>query len=211
MEGYSSRLMIFVVSGLLLFFRPTIGIRFLLDREECLTQSAEYEGDTVHASFVVIKYEGRDYSDDGVDLVVRDPDGAQIYDVRNKISEKFEFVVGKKGHHRFCFTNKSPYRETIDFDVRLNHFSHIGQHAKDEHVDPLLEQIAKLEEALDSVKFEQHWLFAYAYRQLLVNKSMSQRAIHKAIFESAALVGASVLQVYLLRRLFERKLGISRV
>ncbi|EHA8590640.1 Transmembrane emp24 domain-containing protein p24beta2 [Cocos nucifera] len=183
----------------------------MVDREECLAHSAEYEGDTVHASFVVIKYEGRDYSDDGVDLVVRDPDGAQIYDVRNKISEKFEFVVGKKGLHRFCFTNKSPYPETIDFDVHFYHVSQIGQHVKDEHVDPLLEQIEKLEEALDSVRFEQHWLFAHAYRQSIVNEGMSQRAIHKAIFESVALVGASVLQVYLLRRLFERKLGTSRV
>lgn len=44
-----------------------------------------------------------------------------------------------------------------------------------------------------------------------VNEGMSQRAIHKAFFESAALIGASVLQVYLLKRLFERKLGTSRV
>lgn len=44
-----------------------------------------------------------------------------------------------------------------------------------------------------------------------VNEGMSRRAIHKAVFESAALVGASVLQVYLLKRMFERKLGTSRV
>ena len=44
-----------------------------------------------------------------------------------------------------------------------------------------------------------------------VNEGMSQRAVHKAMFESVALVGASVLQIYLLQRLFERKLGISRV
>jgi len=44
-----------------------------------------------------------------------------------------------------------------------------------------------------------------------VNDGMSRRAVHKAIFESAALIGASALQVYLLRRLFERKLGTSRV
>ncbi|KMT12990.1 hypothetical protein BVRB_4g090670 [Beta vulgaris subsp. vulgaris] len=40
---------------------------------------------------------------------------------------------------------------------------------------------------------------------------MSKRAIHKAVMESLALVGASVLQIYLLRRLFEKKLGTSRV
>lgn len=44
-----------------------------------------------------------------------------------------------------------------------------------------------------------------------VNEAMSKRAVHKAFYESAALIGASILQVYLLRRLFERKLGMSRV
>lgn len=38
---------------------------------------------------------------------------------------------------------------------------------------------------------------------------MSSRTIHKALFESAALMGASALQVYLLRRLFERKLTVQ--
>lgn len=46
---------------------------------------------------------------------------------------------------------------------------------------------------------------------VVVNENMSKRAVHKALFESFALIGASVFQVYLLRRLFERKLGMSRV
>ena len=46
---------------------------------------------------------------------------------------------------------------------------------------------------------------------ITVNEAMSRRAVHKAILESFALVGVSVLQIYLLRRLFERKLGTSRV
>jgi hypothetical protein len=40
---------------------------------------------------------------------------------------------------------------------------------------------------------------------------MSRRTVHKALFESAGLVAASVVQVYLMRRLFEHKLGSSRV
>lgn len=47
--------------------------------------------------------------------------------------------------------------------------------------------------------------------EFAVNEGMSRKAIHKAMFESAALIGASVLQVYLLQRLFERRLGTSRV
>lgn len=200
------------VGVLLLNLRMSEGIRFVIDREECFSHNVQYEGDTVHVSFVVIKAESPwHYGDDGVDLVIKGPAGEHLHDFRDKISEKHEFVANSKGLHRFCFTNKSPYHETIDFDVHVGHFSYHDQHAKDEHFNPLLDQISKLEEALYNIQFEQHWLEAQTDRQAIVNDGMSKRAVHKAIFESAALVGASVLQVYLLQRLFERKLGTSRV
>ena len=36
-----------------------------------------------------------------------------------------------------------------------------------EHLNPLLEQISKLEEALYNIQFEQHWLEAQTERQAL--------------------------------------------
>ncbi|KAI3870582.1 hypothetical protein MKX03_022775 [Papaver bracteatum] len=210
--GYlSPKFIPFALLAILSILQVAVGIRFVIDREECFSHSVPYEGDTVHVSFVVIKAEGWHYGDDGVDLVVKGPTEEQIHDARDKTNEKFEFVAHKKGVHKFCFTNKSPYHETLDFDIHVGHFTYFEQHAKDEHFNPLLEQISKLEEALYNIQFEQHWLEATTDRQALVNEGMSRRAIHKAIFESAALVGASILQVYLLRRLFERKLGTSRV
>lgn len=198
--------------ALFLSLQAVSGIRFVIDREECFSHNVEYEGDTVHISFVVIKSDSSwHYSQDGVDLLVKGPSGDQIHDFRDKISEKFEFIAHHKGVHRFCFTNKSPYHETVDFDLHVGHFTYHDEHAKDEHFNPLMEQIGKLEEALYNIQFEQHWLEAQTERQAIVNDLMSRRAIHKAFFESAALIGASVLQVYLLRRLFERKLGMSRV
>lgn len=60
-----------VALSLLFAFKETEGVRFSVDREECLSQNVEYEGDTVHASFVVIKTDSQwHYVDDGVDLVV---------------------------------------------------------------------------------------------------------------------------------------------
>ncbi|GMY30937.1 Cellulose synthase [Fagus crenata] len=203
---------VFVLLVLLSSLQNVFSIRFVIDREECFSHNVQYEGDTVHLSFVVIKVDGAwHYTQDGVDLVVKGPSGEQVQDFRDKTSEKFEFVAQNKGLHRFCFTNKSPYHETVDFDIHVSHFSYYDQHAKDEHFNPLLEQISKLEEALYNIQFEQHWLEAQTERQAIVNDAMSKRAVHKAFFESAALVGASILQVYLLRRLFERKLGMSRV
>uniref|UniRef100_A0A5B6YGI9 Putative transmembrane emp24 domain-containing protein p24beta2-like n=1 Tax=Davidia involucrata TaxID=16924 RepID=A0A5B6YGI9_DAVIN len=207
------RCVIIVMVSLLSIQRGAVGIRFVIDKEECFSHNVQYEGDTVHVSFVVIKADSPWHfgEADGVDLVIKGPSGDQIHDFRDKTSEKYDFVVHKKGLHRFCFTNKSPYHETIDFDVHVGHFAYFDQHAKDEHFNPLLEQISKLEEALYNIQFEQHWLEAETDRQAIVNEGMSQRAIHKAMFESAALIGASVLQVFLLKRLFERKLGTSRV
>ncbi|XP_027062803.1 transmembrane emp24 domain-containing protein p24beta2-like [Coffea arabica] len=188
------------------------GIRFVIDREECVSHNVEYEGDTVHISFVVIKADDPwHYGEEGVDLVIQGPSGEQIQDFYDKISENFEFMAPKKGLYRFCFTNRSPYHETVDFDVHVGHFPYYEQHAKDEHFNPLLEQISKLEEALYNIQFEQHWLEAQTDRQALVNENMSKKAVHKALLESIALIGTSVLQVYLLQRLFERKLGTSRV
>ncbi|XP_051125957.1 transmembrane emp24 domain-containing protein p24beta2-like [Andrographis paniculata] len=190
-----------------------LSIRFGIDKEECLSHNVMYEGETVHISFVVIKADSSWHfgGEEGVDLVVKGPDGEHIHDFRDKISEKFEFMAQHKGIHRFCFTNKSPYHETIDFDVHVGHYLYYDQHATDEHFNPMLEMISKLEEALYNVQFEQHWLEAQTDRQVLVNEAMGKRAVYKAIFESLALVGASFLQVYLLQRLFERKLGTSRV
>ncbi|KAI9090148.1 hypothetical protein K1719_028844 [Acacia pycnantha] len=210
--GSLGQFLVFMLIGILCNINGSEGIRFVIEKEECFSHDVKYDGDSVHVSFVVIKDDSPwHYSSDGVDLVVKGPSGEQVQDFRDKTGEKFEFVAHKSGVHKFCFTNKSPYHETIDFDVHVGHFSYYEQHAKDEHFNPLLEQIAKLEEALYNIQFEQHWLEAQTDRQAIVNEAMSRRAVHKALFESAALIGASALQVYLLQRLFERRLGTSRV
>lgn len=48
------------------------GLRFVIDREECFSHKVEYEGDTVHFSFVVIKVDSAWHSENEgvVDLVV---------------------------------------------------------------------------------------------------------------------------------------------
>uniref|UniRef100_A0A0D6R3J8 GOLD domain-containing protein n=1 Tax=Araucaria cunninghamii TaxID=56994 RepID=A0A0D6R3J8_ARACU len=204
--------LLLVLCFLLCSLQLAFGIRFVIDREECFSHPMQYEGDTVHVSFVVIKIEKAwHYEDYGVDLVVKGPSGEQVMDVRDKSEGKFEYVAHGRGLHKFCFYNKSPYHETIDFDLHVGHIPYYEEHAKDDHFNPLMQQIAKLEEALYTVQFEQHWLEAQTERQALLNEAMSRRVIHKAFFESVALVGVSLLQVYLLRRLFERKLGTTRV
>ncbi|KAI3976121.1 hypothetical protein MKX01_006637 [Papaver californicum] len=184
-----------------------VGIRFVVEKEECLSHSIPYEGDTVQVSYVVIKADVWNSDlDDGVDLIATDPRGDLVHFSRDKTSEKFEFVVRKEGLHQFCFKNKGPHYETVDFDIHIRHFSYYGQHAKDGK-DRSISKLSKLQQALFDVQFEQHWLEAQTDRQAICLR----RAILKAMLESLVLIGASILQIYLLRRLFERKLGICRV
>uniref|UniRef100_M0ZYV4 Coated vesicle membrane protein n=1 Tax=Solanum tuberosum TaxID=4113 RepID=M0ZYV4_SOLTU len=170
-------------------------------------------GDTIHVSFVVIQADTPWHSANkgGVDLMIKGPSGELIHGFRDKTSEKYEFVAYKKGIYQFCFTNKSPYHETLEFDVQVVHYTYYDQHAKNEHFDPLLDQLSKLEAALYNIQFEQHWLEAHTARQALLNEGMSQRAITKALLESVTLVGVCFLQVFLLQRLFENKLQTVRV
>ncbi|KAI9159857.1 hypothetical protein LWI28_002605 [Acer negundo] len=99
--------------------------------------------------------------------LIKGPSGEQIHDFRDKVSEEYEFVVRKKGVYQFCFTNKSPYHETIDFDICVGHSVHYDQHAKDEHFSLLLEQVSKLEEDIHNIQFEQHWLEAQTNRRAI--------------------------------------------
>ncbi|KAK6918713.1 hypothetical protein RJ641_017135 [Dillenia turbinata] len=86
------------------------------------------------------------------------------------------------------------------------------QQCRTKHFQPLLGQISKLEEALYNIQFEQHCTAILCVVSLIVaNEEMSRRALHKAIFESVAPISVGALQVYLLQRLFERKLGTTRV
>ena len=56
---------------------------------------------------------------------------SKIQDFHDRTSEKFEFKIQRKGLYQFCFSNKSPYHGTIDFDVHVDHFTYFDQQAKD--------------------------------------------------------------------------------
>lgn len=196
------------------------------------------------------------------DYQVTGPSGERVHDFDCRSTAMFEFVAYKKGLYKFCFTNKSPYHEalliliymlltmltTISMPktVRTKQSSFLSSFAhwwflwiSAEHINPILDQIAKLEEALYDIHFQQHWFDAQTERQSIgnnftlisanpdkiwkhslingfnltgkVNKAMSRRAIYKPMLESFFLITASFLQIHLLKRLFDRKQGLSRV
>lgn len=219
MEGAWRWQVVWLVLGvwLVLATSGAQGLRFVIDKTECWQHEVPIDGDDVHVSYVVITsdYTWSFGSDTvaGLDLTVEGPGGQQVHSSKAKTEDKFDFIAHRKGMYKFCFFNRNSMHETVDFDVHIGFHikNRYQEHVKDEHIEPLMMQIERLEEALYSVQFEQHWLLAQTDRQIIVNKTMSRRFLYKAIVEAVALIGCSVIQVALLQRLFERKLGNSRV
>ncbi|KAK9089913.1 hypothetical protein Scep_028995 [Stephania cephalantha] len=73
MGPWPSKSVIVVVLALLASVQLAVGLRITIDRDECFSHKVQYEGDVVHASFVVIKAEAPwHYGDEVLILWLRD-------------------------------------------------------------------------------------------------------------------------------------------
>lgn len=64
--------------ALLLVVVPAEAVRFTMGKKECFTYNVEYDGDTVHASFVVVEVQSSwKFEQTGVDLIVSAGPAAQ--------------------------------------------------------------------------------------------------------------------------------------
>lgn len=96
MDGRGLRLGYFLLLCLVPFLHHAVAIRFVMDRGECFSHNVDYEGDTVHVSFVVIKADTPwHYSEDGVDLVVWSSSPYVHYSI-NFSMVKYVLVVGRE-------------------------------------------------------------------------------------------------------------------
>lgn len=180
-------------------------------QQECVFEEVGYDGDLVSGSFVVIDH-GLSWSDDpGVELVVTSPTGTKVLSVTANEGQKFEFPAHQSGLYKFCFTNPGPTPETISFHIHVGHIPGIADLAKDEHLKPVNVKIAQLREALAAVSAEQIYLKARDHRHRITNESTNRRLVAYTVGEYVCLVGVSLGQVYLIRKLFDKRLGYNRV
>jgi len=201
-----------VVGLLLALLRYTAGLSFTVNDQECLYENVEYEGDNVSGNFVVVDHEIFWSSDHpGIDFTVTAPAGNVVYSLKGTSGEKFQFVAPRSGMYKFCFHNSFSAPETISFYVHVGHIPNEHDLAKDEHLNPVNVRIAELREALESVTAEQQYLKARDARHRHTNESTRRRLIGYTLAEYLALIVASGLQVYFIRRLFSRSVAYNRV
>lgn len=187
-------------------------VHFTLDKKECLSFHVGWVGDIVHGNFVVVSADSwGDWEHNGVDLVVEDPDGYKTYSTEGQTKGKFDFMSMRDGDYRFCFTNKSPVYESVALEVFVGHQVKADDVAKDEHITPIQEKLSGLSNSVTSIAYEAKWFHAQSKRQNELAKVTTRKLVTKTVIQSLSLLGCGFLQVYLLRRLFEKKMGRTMV
>ncbi|KAL2632397.1 hypothetical protein R1flu_017083 [Riccia fluitans] len=180
---------------------------------ECVSQWVEYDHDLVTGNFVVVEKDTDWYADEveDVELVVTGPAGGTITTMKSNGGDKFTFRAHKRGHYRFCFHNPTSVPEQISFSIHVGHIPQAAEVAKDEHLYNVEVKIAQLREALESISLEQAYLKRRDIRHKKTNESTQRRLLWYTVLEYLALIGVSLVQVYLIQRLFSKRIGYNKV
>ncbi|RWR80178.1 transmembrane emp24 domain-containing protein p24beta3-like protein [Cinnamomum micranthum f. kanehirae] len=179
---------------------------------ECVYEHVHHEGDTVSGNFAVIDHEIFWSSDHpGIDFDVTTPGGDVIRSSKGTSGDKFEFKAPKRGTYKFCFHNYYSTPESVSFYIHIGHIPTEQDLAKDEHLDPINVKIAKLREALESITAEQQFLKARDSQHRHTNESTRWRLTLYTAAEYLALLAVSGLQVFYIRRLFNKSVAYNKM
>ncbi|CAI5473520.1 unnamed protein product, partial [Closterium sp. Yama58-4] len=99
----------------------------------------------------------------------------------------------------------------LSLEVFVGHQVQPHEIATDEHILPIVTKLSGLHNHIESVFLEAKWFHAQAERQNQLAQATTRKLVVKTAVQSLALITCSFLQVYLLRRLFEKKLGRTMV
>eukprot|EP00250_Pteridium_aquilinum_P024785 c29596_g1_i1 orf=136-789(-) len=212
MERVSLLLLLLLICLVQHTHRLCEGLQITVQNTDCVYENVEYEGDLVTGNYVVIDHEYF-WSEDhpGIDFSVTAPAGTVVLSHQGTSGEKFEFRAARRGAYKFCFHNKGSAPENIAFYVHVGHIPNDHDLAKDEHLNPVNVKIAELREALEAVSAEQQYLRARDLRHRYTVESTQRRLLGYTLAEYLALVVASVSQVFLIRRMFNKRVGYNRV
>eukprot|EP00897_Mesotaenium_endlicherianum_P005232 jgi/Mesen1/4737/ME000241S03783 len=146
---------------------------------------------------------------------VTGPDGRQVYSAHRQAEDEFQIRGAGRGVYTFCLLNYANAPETVDLHIWVQPDPPLlatmadvlipRELAKDGPVEDALRALAGLQEQLGQIEVDQHYFRARYARRRLVAESTSRRLVCFALLEVAVLVGASVTQVVILRRMFERR------
>lgn len=182
----------------------------VVEEKECLAQHIE-PANTITGSFVVLDIDSA-WRDDAatLDFTITNPVGDMIYQRNDAAEDNFQFVSTWAGEHKFCFHNKEHLSETVQFDIQIGHHTNRKEIAKDDHVALLMADLEVIAMHVGEIQADQAFFKGQELRARRTSESTRRKLVYYAIMETFILIGASALQVYFLRRMFEKRGNYSR-
>ena len=184
-------------------------IKLFVDSVECMSKRVDFEGDAVTGSFVGVPGSniwsrvGRKTS---FNLEVTDESGSVVHAIYDKEDSDFSFHTTKPGRLTFCLRSLSPGIKEVLWEL---HVGHVITHEKAlaEHVDEVSEVISQLKEQLEEVLQRTHYYRNRDEVHLMTMKSTDLRVVLTALLEAFFLVAVTAFQIFVIRRMFDRKVA----
>ncbi|GAW02928.1 emp24/gp25L/p24 family/GOLD-domain-containing protein [Lentinula edodes] len=145
-----------------------------------------------------------------IDFDVKDPNEKVLLDGERERQGDYVFTANTVGEYSFCFENdmSTLTEKLIDFDIMVESEPRREAPAKagqiSEHTSALEESIFRLNGMLMNIKRTQKHFHTRDNRGFSIVQSTQNRLFWYAIFESLAMVGMAIFQVYVLQTFFTK-------
>ncbi|KAF7313234.1 Endosomal cargo receptor [Mycena kentingensis (nom. inval.)] len=171
----------------------------------CFYADVDKEGEKIGFYFAV--QSGGSFD---IDFDVKDPNDKIMLDGQRERQGDYVFTANHVGEYAFCFENdmSTLTEKLVDFDIMVESEPRREAPAKpgqiSEHTSPLEESVFRLNGMLMNIKRTQKHFHTRENRGFSIVKSTQRRLFWYAIFESIAIVGMAVFQVYVLQTFFTK-------
>ncbi|KAJ7074472.1 emp24/gp25L/p24 family/GOLD-domain-containing protein [Mycena amicta] len=171
----------------------------------CFYADVDKEGEKIGFYFAV--QSGGSFD---IDFDVKDPNDKIMLEGQRERQGDYVFTANYVGEYAFCFENdmSTLTEKLVDFDIMVESEPRREPPAKpgqiSEHTSPLEESVFRLNGMLMNIKRTQKHFHTRENRGFSIVKSTQSRLFWYAIFESLAIIGMAVFQVYVLQTFFTK-------
>lgn len=139
-------------------------------------------------------------------MQVYGPDGKIVYEGEKEQEGSFQFSAPQPGAYQLCFSNSMSTMTTkvISFNVYSGHDLHKYQRAKTDHMQPLDKAIISLTENVRQFTDSYHYIRGRIITCHKTAKSTNQRAYWFGLLNFAAILSATALKIFMIKRPFEQ-------
>ena len=198
-----------LLAVLLVVLLPNFGAdAFVVDvpprTEECFLQRAK-AGEEMHFTYQV--YEGG-FLDIDVKVTEKDKKSSVLYDKKRSTGDKTQWEVFDDTVYKFCFSNRisTLAHKKLAFAVYTDEDTQAP--AEKKHMDPVRKMAIMIQEGVEDSKTKLNYMAIRENLHAAGNRATARRVTILSVIEVLVVLVVCALQVFVLKRFFERKTRI---